>query len=102
MPRTCTICTQPGRPSIDAALVAGEAYRHIAAGSGTSTGVPRRDDKAHRQIVFVRAKKEHEMAHLTISCLRYAHTVCDRTIGGASTGLFASPQCGLVQMGVQR
>jgi hypothetical protein len=30
VPRTCTICTHPERPAIEAALVAGGAYRTIA------------------------------------------------------------------------
>ena len=29
MPRTCTVCSHPDRPAIDAALVAGDAYRNI-------------------------------------------------------------------------
>ena len=30
MPRTCTVCAHPDRSAIDAALVAGDAYRSIA------------------------------------------------------------------------
>ena len=36
MPRTCTICMHSDRSEIDAALVAGEAFRNIAERTGTS------------------------------------------------------------------
>src|SRR5262245_33284374 len=38
MPPTCTICRHTERDSIDADLVVGTPYRHIAARTGTSTG----------------------------------------------------------------
>ena len=37
MPRTCTICHHPDRDTIDADLVVGTPYRHIATRTGTST-----------------------------------------------------------------
>jgi hypothetical protein len=52
MPRTCTICTHPEREAIDAALVAGEAYRNIAKRAGTSA------------TALVRRKTDHLPAHL--------------------------------------
>ena len=42
MPRTCTICRHAERESIDADLVIGTPYRHIAARTGTSTGALQR------------------------------------------------------------
>jgi len=52
MPRTCTVCTHEQRDAIDRALVAGEAFRHIAARFGTSTAA------------LVRHKTDHIPAHL--------------------------------------
>ena len=37
MPRVCTVCTHLERENIDAALLSGESYRHIAARFDTST-----------------------------------------------------------------
>lgn len=37
MPQTCSICRHPERADIDAVLLAGEPFRHIAARTGTST-----------------------------------------------------------------
>jgi hypothetical protein len=42
MPRTCTICRHPKRETIDADLIAGISYRHIAAQNGTSSGALQR------------------------------------------------------------
>ena len=42
MPPTCTICRHPEREAIDADLVVGTPYRHIAARTGTSTGALQR------------------------------------------------------------
>ena len=42
MPRTCTICGHAERETIDKALIAKEAYRHIASQFGTSTAALQR------------------------------------------------------------
>ncbi|MBI4916891.1 MAG: hypothetical protein HY825_13670 [Acidobacteria bacterium] len=38
MPRSCSVCVHPRRAEIEAAIVAGETFRHMAARFGTSTG----------------------------------------------------------------
>jgi hypothetical protein len=38
MPRTCTLCSHPDRPAIDAALVSGTPFRNIAERHGVSVG----------------------------------------------------------------
>ncbi len=63
MPRTCTICAHPDRPAIDAALVAGEAYRHIAARFGTSTGALQRHKDEHLPAALVLASEAGQVAH---------------------------------------
>ena len=47
MPRTCTVCSHPDRPAIDGALVAGDAFRHIASQFGTSTTALQRHKADH-------------------------------------------------------
>ena len=47
MPRTCTICTHANLPAINEALVAGEAYRHIASRFDTSTAALQRHKGDH-------------------------------------------------------
>src|SRR5947209_3631180 len=62
MPRTCTICTHLDRAAIDAALVAVEPYRHLAAHSGTSTGVLQRHKEEHLPAALVYAKEVEVVA----------------------------------------
>jgi gamma-glutamylcyclotransferase (GGCT)/AIG2-like uncharacterized protein YtfP len=63
--RQCTICNHPQRGEIDKALVAGVAYRRIAAEYGVSDGSLRRHKKnGHiaEQIAKVAKKKEIQQA----------------------------------------
>lgn len=62
MPRTCTVCQHPDRPAIDAALLAGEPFRHIAARTGTSTGALQRHKEEHLPIALVHAKEVEQVA----------------------------------------
>src|SRR5712691_8802315 len=59
MPRTCTICRHEHRREIDAALVAGEAFRHIATRYDTSTGALQRH-KEHLSGKLVKAAERRE------------------------------------------
>jgi hypothetical protein len=47
MPRTCTVCSHPARPAIEAALVAGAAYRDIAGQYGLSKSAVERHAAEH-------------------------------------------------------
>ncbi len=60
MPRTCTICTHEQRPEIDSALLAEEAYRHIAARFGTSTGALQRH-REHLPKQLVKAQEQEDV-----------------------------------------
>lgn len=62
MPRTCTICTHPERQAIDCSLLAGEAFRHIARRTGTSTGSLQRHKAEHIPVVLAKARKVGEVA----------------------------------------
>jgi hypothetical protein len=62
MPRTCTVCSHPDRPAIDAALLAGEPFRHIAARTGTSTGALQRHKEEHLPAVLLHAKEAEQVA----------------------------------------
>jgi hypothetical protein len=55
----CSICSHPERADIDRALVAGEAYRRIAARTGTSVTSLRRHRDAHLADVIQRAERQH-------------------------------------------
>lgn len=61
MPRTCTICTHERRSEIDAALLAEEPYRRIAARFGTSTGALQRH-KEHLPEHLAKAHEAQEVA----------------------------------------
>ena len=60
MARTCTICTHSERTEIDQALLAGEAFRHIAARFGTSASALLRHKKADIPATLARAKQADE------------------------------------------
>ena len=60
MPRTCTVCAHPDRDAVDAALVAGEAFRHVAARFGLSTGALQRHRAAHLPPALARAREAEE------------------------------------------
>ena len=62
MPRTCTICTHPERQAIDRSLLAGEAFRHIAGRSGTSTGSLQRHKAEHIPVALAKAREVGEVA----------------------------------------
>ena len=62
MPRSCTICTHNARAEIDRALVAGEAFRHIAARFDTSTGALQRHKADHLPLKLVKAQEAQEVA----------------------------------------
>jgi hypothetical protein len=62
MPRTCTVCTHPDRAAIDAALLAGEPFRHIAARTGTSTGALQRHKEEHLPSALALAKEVEQVA----------------------------------------
>ena len=62
MPRTCSICGHGQRDAIDAALVANEAYRHIASRYGTSTTALQRHRAEHLAAGMVKAQAAKEVA----------------------------------------
>lgn len=62
MPRICTICAHDERHAIDVALVHREAYRHIAARYGVSTGALQRHTREHIPELLVRARDAVEVA----------------------------------------
>ena len=62
MPRTCTICGHPERETIDAALVAGEPYRDIAAQYGTTPSALSRHKRDHLPASVAQAQEAHEVA----------------------------------------
>lgn len=61
VPRTCTICPHPQRPAIDAALVAGEPYRRVAALWGVSPDAVKRH-KAHLPVALAKAAEAEAVA----------------------------------------
>ena len=63
MPRRCTICTHPERDAIDRALIAGLAFRHIAAQWGVSTGALQRHKADDLPAALARAKDAEDVAH---------------------------------------
>jgi len=73
MPRTCTVCANPQRAAIDAALVAGEAFRHIASRHGVSTGALQRHRAEHIPAALSKAAEAEETAHAldVVKQLRY-------------------------------
>lgn len=82
--RQCTICNHPQRGEIDKALVAGVAYRRIAAEYGVSDGSLRRHKKnGHiaEQIAKVAKKKEIKQAKAINNAVltQEAHEVADVT-----------------------
>lgn len=62
MPRACTICAHPERDVIDAALVAGEAFRRVAARYGVTEQAIRRHRKAHLPEALIKARQAEESA----------------------------------------
>ena len=62
MPRKCTVCAHPEREAIDAALVAGDSYRRIAAQFALSATSLRRHKKNHLPEALARAQDAHEVA----------------------------------------
>jgi hypothetical protein len=63
MPPTCTICRHAEREAIDADLVAGTPYRHIAARIGTSTGSLQRHKASCLSSTLVKATDAAEVVH---------------------------------------
>lgn len=63
MPRTCTVCAHAEREAIDAALVAGDAFRHIASRFGTSTGALQRHKAEHLPASLALAQEAADVAH---------------------------------------
>lgn len=62
MPRTCTVCTHPKRKEIERALLAGEAFRHIASRFDTSTAALQRHKADHLPGHVARAKEAAQVA----------------------------------------
>ena len=62
MPRVCTICIHPDRPTIDAALVAGEALRNIAQRTGTSATALFRHKADHLPAAVATAQAAEQVA----------------------------------------
>lgn len=60
MSRVCTICTHPEREAIDRALIAGDAFRHIAARFDTSTSALQRHKADHLPARMVKATEAAE------------------------------------------
>lgn len=63
MPQTCTICRHPEREAIDADLVAGTPYRHIAGRTGTSTASLQRHKERCLSATLVKATEAAEVVH---------------------------------------
>ncbi len=62
MPRTCSVCLHPDRPAIDAALVGGEPFRHIASQFGTSTTALQRHKADHLPAAVATAHEAESVA----------------------------------------
>lgn len=62
MPRTCTVCGHPQRPAIDAALLAGEPFRHIAERFGPSATALTRHKRDHIPAHVATAKDAAQVA----------------------------------------
>jgi hypothetical protein len=62
MPRTCTVCGHRERAAIDAALVANEPFRHIAARFGSSTTALQRHKAEHLPASLMKAQAATEVA----------------------------------------
>ncbi len=62
MPRTCSICTHDQRQAIDAALLAGETFRHIASRFGTSTTALQRHKAEHLSERMAKVAERHAEA----------------------------------------
>lgn len=62
MPRTCTICGHPERDAIDAALVAGQAFRRVAAQYSVTEQAIRRHRKARLPAALTKAQEAEEAA----------------------------------------
>ena len=62
MPRSCTVCIHEARPEIDRALIAGEAFRHIATRFDTSTGALQRHKADHLPVRLAKAQEAEEVA----------------------------------------
>jgi hypothetical protein len=60
--RVCTVCNHANQATIDSALVAGDAYRHIAARFGVSTTALQRHKAEHLPVHLVQA---HEAAAIS-------------------------------------
>lgn len=63
MPPTCTICRHPEREAIDADLVTGTPYRHIAGRTGTSTASLQRHKERCLSATLVKATDAAEVVH---------------------------------------
>lgn len=63
MPRVCTICTHAERSEIDAALVRGESFRHIAAQFRVSTTALQRHKAEHVPVLLLKSKEAQELVH---------------------------------------
>ncbi len=61
MPRSCTICAHPKRIEIDAALMASESFRNIAARFGISTGALQRHRSQHIATQLAKAQAANEI-----------------------------------------
>jgi len=61
MSRTCTVCTHPDRPRIDAALLAGTAYRTIAKQFEVSAAALQRHKQDHIPTLMVKAHDAREV-----------------------------------------
>ena len=57
MPKTCTICTNPERTAINAALAKHEPFRTIAARYGTSVAALQRHKAEHMPYALARAQQ---------------------------------------------
>ena len=62
MPRTCTVCAHPERAAIEAALVAGTPYRHIASQHCVSYKAVERHKDAHIPAAIAQAQEARQAA----------------------------------------
>jgi len=62
MPRVCSVCRHADRPAIDAALLSGDSFRHIASQFGTSTTALQRHKADHLPAAVATAHEAEQVA----------------------------------------
>ena len=79
MPRTCTVCRDPKRDEIDAALIERRPFRDIARQFGPSKDALVRHHDNHLPVTLAEARKAAEVAHAD-TILAQVQTLRDRAL----------------------